>query len=80
MTRQDCIGEYELIRSTPSGNDYVENCSIEKVAQNLREFYDTCRRIAIAQIKRGVLSEEEAAQLFKTPEELEALGYQEIKL
>ena len=80
MVRPDCIADRELIRVTPRGNDYVEICTTEKVVKNLREFYDTCRRIAIAQIERGVLSREEVAQMFKTPEELEALGYTEIKI
>lgn len=78
MMRQDYTGEYELVRSTPKGNDYIENCTTEKVVKNLRELYATLRRIAISQIERGVLSEEAALELFKTPEELEELGYTRI--
>lgn len=79
MTRLNGIAERELIRETSSGNDYVEICTTEKVVKNLKEFYDTCRRIAIAQIERGVLSHEEAVQLFKNPDELDSLGYKRIK-
>ncbi|MDO5398112.1 MAG: hypothetical protein Q4G33_09275 [bacterium] len=80
MIRPDCTAERELVRVTPYGNDYVEICTTEKTVKNLREFYDTCRRIAIAQIERGVLSEEDAAEMFKTPDELDALGYHRIDL
>ena len=66
---------YTLKRITPTGPDYVKDCSDEEARQNLLDFYDVIRKVAIAQYERGVRSWEETLALFRTPEQLDAEGW-----